>query len=115
MENCGSTEPPIGMASGQVGPRLSGYDELAQGQIKVIQLINDEVRRRLQAEGRKQKSDHQIGHSPHQVAKEEQSHSQQAHDDRHCGEEEGGQGKQEHQDSHKDSQEHHKGRSNQLQ
>ena len=109
IENGGPTEPPsVCGTSGQVGPRLSACDELAQRQVQAVQPRDDSARHRLQAIGGKQERNHQINDAAHRVADEEQSHAQQSHDDRGRCQEEGGQGEQEQQDSHKDGQEQDK-------
>ena len=107
--NGGPIEPPsIRVTSGQLGPRLSAYDELAQRQVQAVQPCDDSTRHRLQAIGGEQERNHQINDAAHRVADEEQAHAQQSHDDRGRCQEEGGQGEQEQQDSHKDGQEQYK-------
>ena len=116
VENGGPTEPPsIRVTSGQLGPRLSACDELAQRQVQAVQPRDDSARHGLQAIGGKQERNHQINDAAHRVADEEQPRAQQRHYDRGRRQEEGGQGEQEQQDGHKDSQQHHKRRSNQFQ
>lgn len=105
IENGGSTEPPsIRVTSGQVGPKQSACDELAQRQVQAVQPCDDSARHRLQAIGGKQERNHQINDAAHRVADEEQPHAQQRHNDRGRRQEEGGQGEQEQQDGHKDGQ-----------
>lgn len=105
IENGGSTEPPsIRVTSGQVGPKQSACDELAQRQVQAVQPRDDSARHRLQAIGGKQERNHQINDAAHRVADEEQPHAQQRHNDRGRRQEEGGQGEQEQQDGHKDGQ-----------
>ncbi len=98
----------VHITSGQLGPRLSACDELAQRQVQAVQPRDDSARHGLQAIGGKQERNHQINDAAHRVADEEQSHAQQSHNDRGRCQEEGGQGEQEQQDSHKDGQEQDK-------
>lgn len=105
IKNGGPTEPPsVCFTSGQVGPRLSACDELAQRQVQTVQPRDNSSGTRLQAIGGKQERNHQINDAANRVADEEQPHARQRHYDRGRRQEEGGQGEQEQQDGPKDSQ-----------